>query len=98
MKRITASATIFPVVCNYLSGCLLKGTATKNATQIAQEIDRLGISLSANSLEDYSKLSLLTVPYNFMPSADLLLEVLTQPSFPEAEISKVKEDILARIK
>lgn len=85
-------------LCNYLSGCLLKGTSNKSATQIAQEIDRLGISLSANSFEDYSSLSLLTVPYNFMPSADLLLEVLTQPSFPEEEISKVKEDILARIK
>ena len=85
-------------ICNYLSRTLLKGTKRKGAVEIARRIDELGIDLEASSHEDYSSLSLLTVPTNLRPAADLLLEVATQPVFPEEEIAKVKEDILAEIR
>jgi zinc protease len=67
-------------VCNFISRSLLKGTANRNAARIAGQIDNLGIKLEASSQEDYSEVSLLTVPDNFQPAADLLVEVLTSPS------------------
>ena len=85
-------------ICNFVSRSLLKGTAQKDASQIGQLIDQLGVSLSASSFEDYSSVSLLTVPENFRAATQLMLEILTQPFFPEGEITKVKEDILAEIK
>jgi len=85
-------------ISNYIARALLKGTEQKDALQIARQIDNLGINLTASSSEDYSNLSFLSVPSSFQAGTDLLLEVLTQPSFPEKEISKVKEDLLAEIK
>jgi predicted Zn-dependent peptidase len=85
-------------ICNYLSETLLKGTVNKNATQIAGQIDRLGINLVASSHEDYSRLSMLSVPGYLQEGVDLLIEVMTQPSFPKKEISRVRAEILARIK
>ena len=85
-------------ISNFISRSLLKGTAHKDAAQIARLIDNLGVSLTASSFEDYSSVSLLTGPENFQEAVDLMLELLSQPSFPEEEISKIKEDILADIK
>lgn len=85
-------------VCNFISESLLKGTKEKDASQIQSEIDRLGISLSAGSFEDYSSLSLLSTPSNFVPASRLLVEVASQPSFPETDVGVVKGDILAQIK
>ncbi len=85
-------------ICNFLSRTILKGTKRKEAVEITSQIDELGIDLTASSFEDYSSLSLLTVPENLIPAVDLLIEVITQPSFPEEEISKVRDDILAEIR
>ncbi len=85
-------------ICNFLAEMLLKGTADRDAAQIAERMDSLGIRLETSSQEDFSRLSMLTVPVSLRDGVDLLMEVMTRPSFPEKEISSVRADILARIR
>lgn len=85
-------------ICNFVSRSLLKGTRGMDASEIAGRIDELGIDLEASSGEDYSSISLLSSSANLVAAVDLLLEVLKQPSFPDEEISAVRDDILAEIR
>lgn len=62
------------------------GTATKSAAQIAEAFDFYGASLEAESDFHEGALVLYTLNKFLEPTLDLLLELLTQASFPQAEI------------
>ncbi len=76
---------------------ILLGTAKRRGPSINEELDFMGASLSASSGRDYTTLSLRVLKKDLGKGFDLLMEVLTQPTFPEEEILKEVEKVLAAI-
>jgi zinc protease len=76
---------------------LLMGTPQHSLTTLNEELDFIGASLNASSGRDYATLTLRILKKDLDKGLDLFMEVLTQPSFPEAEIRREVERTLAAI-
>jgi zinc protease len=81
-----------------LTGDLLKeGTVTLTSQQLAQDAARMGSTLDVNVSADQSKIG-LDVLQEFAPDAvRLLADVLVHPRLPEAELARLKNDMLRKI-
>jgi zinc protease len=69
---------------------LTQGTATKSAVEIAQAIDGWGARLDAASGYDASVVSLTALTHVFEKAFALFDEIVRQPSFPQAEVERVR--------
>lgn len=69
---------------------MTQGTATKSAVEIAQAIDGFGARLDAASGYDASIVSLTALTHVFPQAFALFDEVIRQPSFPQAEVERVR--------
>jgi zinc protease len=76
---------------------LLLGTQNRTVNAINEELDFMGASLSSSSGRDYATLSLKVLKKDLDQGLDLLMDVLTQPVFPEEEIKREVEKTLAAI-
>lgn len=76
---------------------LTKGTKKRSATQIAEDIDFLGASLSAGSDWDGSYVSLSCLKKHLDKAIDVLTDVVINPVFDEEEINRVKEQRITSI-
>jgi zinc protease len=74
---------------------LLLGTSTRTGTAMQEELDFMGASLSAAARKDYAALNLQVLKKDLERGLELLLEVLTQPSFPDDELHREVEKTLA---
>ncbi len=75
-----------------------EGTKTRNALQIADQLDRLGADLGAGSNLDMSSVSLSALKDNLDASLDIFVDVIRYPSFPQKEFDRLKKQQLAGIK
>jgi zinc protease len=69
---------------------LTQGTVTKSAVEIAQAVDGLGARLDAASGYDASVVSLTALTHVFEKAFALFDEIVRRPSFPEAEVERVR--------
>lgn len=76
---------------------LLLGTSERTVNAMNEELDFMGAFLSASSNRDYATLSFRVLKKDLDRGIDLFAEVLTQPTFPEEEIRREVEKILAAI-
>lgn len=90
--RATAGAT------KLMLRSTLKGTATRSAEQIQDEIEALGTSINAGAGPDYMSYSLGALARNLPPAMDILADVILNPAFPPAEIDKERDTQIAQIR
>ena len=76
---------------------LTKGTKNRTATQIAEEIDFLGASLSSGSDWDGSYVTLSVLKKHLDKAIDVLADVVLNPVFGEEEIKRLKEQRISSI-
>lgn len=76
---------------------LMLGTAKHDVTAINEELDFMGASLNASSNRDYATVSLRVLKKDLDKGLDLLMEALTEPTFPDDEIRREIERTLAAI-
>jgi zinc protease len=76
---------------------LLMGTPKHSLTTLNEELDFMGASLNASSGRDYATLTLRILKRDLDKGLGLFTEVLTEPTFPEAEIRREVERTLAAI-
>src|ERR687885_1370394 len=69
-----------------LSAVITKGTEQLSAIEIAERIESVGASLSADAATDYFLLSLKTVSADWTEMLQLAGQILLCPSFPETEV------------
>jgi zinc protease len=69
---------------------LTQGTVNRSAVEIAQAIDGLGARLDAASGYDASVVSLTALTHVFPTAFALFDEIVRQPSFPQAEVERVR--------
>jgi len=87
-----------PGLASVTAELLTKGTKTRSATQIAEEIDFVGGSLNATASWDATNVSVLVLKKYLGVGVDILQDVVLNPTFPEEEIERVRTQRLASIK
>ncbi len=84
-----------PGLASFTANMLQQGTATRNATQIADEAALLGTSLSSGSSMDGSNVGISSLTKNFSGALDLMADVVLHPTFPPEEIERRRASRLA---
>ena len=81
-----------------LAKCILKGTPTRTAEQIANEIESLGGSLDSYGGNNSFGINSEVLSVDFDQGFDLLTDVILNPMIPEASLEREKEVQLATIR
>src|SRR6185437_8161165 len=81
-----------PGLTDLLAGLLPEGTNSKTSKEIADEVARMGASLSAGATSDYTIVGASTLSEFNDPIMDLVAEVILEPSFPENEVELAKRN------
>jgi zinc protease len=77
-----------PGLASFTAQMLDQGTASRDATQIADQAARLGATLGAGSSADASTLAVSALRANFGAALALLADVALHPTFPAAEVER----------
>ncbi|MEM7715694.1 MAG: pitrilysin family protein [Cyanobacteria bacterium P01_A01_bin.68] len=77
-------------LANLLGAVLTKGCDELSSFEIAERVESVGASLSADTATDYFVLSLKTVTADFIPMLELATRILRSPTFPLAEVEMEK--------
>jgi len=76
------------------SELLSKGTLTRTATEIAEEVDYIGASLSSGCNYDATYASTYSLKKYFDNIFEIMSDVILNPSFKEEELDRLKEQRL----
>ncbi len=74
-----------------------EGTTTRTSQQISDELAALGARLGSFSDLDASHVTLSALTDNLGPSLAIYSDVLLNPSFPQTELDRLKQNTLAEI-
>jgi zinc protease len=77
---------------------LNEGTLNRTSKQLAEEIERLGAHLSANSNADNIVVSASTLTFYSADILNLMAEVVLTPTFPESELNLYKQNTIENLK
>lgn len=83
---------------NLLSKVWTRGTKTRNADEIAEEIEEIGGEVSGYSGRNTFGLSQQFLSRFFERGIELFVDILINASFPEEEVEKVKREVLNELK
>lgn len=86
-----------PGVASLAMDMMDEGTRSRNSLEISDELASLGASLSTGSNLDTSFVSMSTLKTTLAPALDLFSDVVLNPSFPEAEFTRLVQQQMARI-
>ena len=86
-----------PGLANFVAAMLDEGAGTRDALQIADEVARLGGSLTTGSSMDATTVSARSLAKNFPAMLDLIADVTLRPSFPAAEVERQRASRLAQL-
>ncbi|HSQ11943.1 MAG TPA: pitrilysin family protein [Candidatus Deferrimicrobium sp.] len=85
-------------LANLTAKLLTFGTKRRSAQQINETLDFIGASLEAGCGEDVANISMTLLKKDLATGLDLLAEILTSSTFPQAEIDRQKQAIVASIR
>jgi len=85
-------------LANLTARLLTYGTQRRTALQISDTLDFIGASLSAGCGEDLANVSMTVLKKDLPTGLELLAEVLILSTFPQEEIDRQKQSIIASIK
>src|SRR5690348_3695371 len=80
-----------PGLTDLLAGLLPEGTESRSSREIADEVARMGASLSAGANSDYTIVAASALSEFNDQILGLMAEVVLQPSFPENEVELAKQ-------
>ena len=81
-----------PGLTDLLAGLLPEGTESKTSREIADEVARIGASMSAGANSDYTIVAASALSNFNDQILGLIAEVVLQPSFPENEVELAKQN------
>jgi zinc protease len=77
---------------------LVKGTKKHDALALAKAIDFVGGTIAADATYEATLVSCSVLARNTKTCLQLLPEMITQPTFPETELAKVREQAIAQVR
>jgi len=84
-------------LANFTAGLLRKGTSTRDANQISEEIDFVGGSLGANAELDATNATCGVLTKHIAIGVELLSDIVINPTFAEDEVERLRKQIIAGI-
>jgi zinc protease len=85
-------------LANLTARLLTYGTRRRTALEISETLDFIGASLSSDCSEDLASISMTILKKDLATGLEVLAEILTESSFPQEEIDRRKQSIIASIK
>ena len=85
-------------VSHFIEHMMFKGTGTRSARQIAEDVDRIGGMSNAFTGKEATCYYIKTLSSNIYQGAEILLDMLTDSAFAEEEMDKERQVILEEIK
>jgi predicted Zn-dependent peptidase len=85
-------------IAHFVEHMLFKGTATRSAEDIAQEIDSIGGQLDAFTAKEYASYYIKVLDEHLPLAVDLLSDIVMNPAFDADELEREKKVILEEIK
>ncbi|MEW6684411.1 MAG: pitrilysin family protein [Nitrospirota bacterium] len=79
------------------AGLLTKGTTSRSAVEIAEAVDFIGGTLTADAEDDSSSISLTTLKKDLRVALSLMTDVVLNPSFPPTEVDRLRRETLSAI-
>ena len=92
-----ANDPALPGAADFAAGMLEEGTTTRNAVQIAQEIEQLGAAYSAQTRRDATVLRIDALARNFPAALGLVADIAQHPTFPAEEVERQRKAHLSAI-
>ncbi len=86
-----------PGAADFAAAMLEEGTTTRNAVQIAQEIEQLGAGYAAQTRRDATLLRIDALARNFPAALGLVADIAQHPTFPAEEIERQRKAHLSEI-
>lgn len=81
-----------PGLTDLLTGLLTEGTESLTSRQIADEVGRMGATLSSGANSDYTTVGASSLATFGDKILDLVADVTRNPSFPENEVELIKQN------
>src|SRR6476661_10112371 len=85
-------------IAHVVEHMLFKGTATRSAEDIAQEIDSVGGQLDAFTAKEYASYYIKVLDEHLPTAVDLLSDIVMNPRFETDDLDREKKVILEEIK
>jgi zinc protease len=85
-------------MANLVSSLLTRGTATRSATALSQEIEFVGGRMGNSADYDHSTLSVRVMAKDLGLALDLLADMTLHPAFAKNEIARAEQEITGEIK
>ena len=85
-------------IAHFVEHMLFKGTATRSAEDIAQEIDSIGGQLDAFTAKEYASYYIKVLDEHLPMAVDLLSDIVMRPRFEGEDVEKERKVILEEIK
>ena len=76
-------------ITNLMTKMLLKGNSAMTASEITEQLDFLGASVSSGCYRDYSDISFTCLTENFEKVLGIISQSLISPTFPDDELQKL---------
>ena len=97
-----AGSAADPVGMRGLEGLTLQlfdeGTTNKTSQQIAEERERLGLTISTGGGQDRSTFTLAALSTNLTPSLELMSEIIRDPAFNTSDLERVRTQTVTGIR
>lgn len=85
-------------VSEVTANMMVKGTRRRDAVALAKAIDFVGGTIAADSTFEATLMSCSVLRRNLGTCLELLPEMLTQPSFANGELTKVREQLVGQVR
>jgi len=85
-------------IAHFVEHMLFKGTASRTAEDIAQEIDSIGGQLDAFTAKEYASYYIKVLDEHLPTAVNLLSDIVMNPKFEPGDIEKEQKVILEEIK
>ena len=92
-----ASPADKPGIADFTAAMLSEGTATRSATQIAEEAEKLGTQIGVSASMDGTNADVTVLNSNADGALNLLADVIEHPSFNAEELERVRKQRMLRI-
>ncbi|MGD9902914.1 MAG: M16 family metallopeptidase [Vicinamibacterales bacterium] len=85
-------------IAHFVEHMLFKGTTSRSAEDIAQQVDSIGGHLDAFTSKEYAAYFIKVLDEHLPVAVDVLADLVTAPAFDAAEIEREKKVVLEEIK
>src|SRR5512146_2644118 len=85
-------------IAHFVEHMLFKGTKTRSAEAIAQDIDSIGGQLDAFTAKEYASYYIKVLDENLPLAVDIRSDIVLNPAFAEDDIEREKKVVLEEIK